>query len=62
MIVKNKIAQLLNGKIHWIFETEENLTQVQSRFAPDIIFVDISNTDYKKVGTGILSKAWLLLL
>jgi hypothetical protein len=44
------IAQILNNKAHWIFSTDETLEQVKSRFAPDMVFIDI--TDRPEVQEG----------
>jgi hypothetical protein len=38
-----RYAQILYEKAHWIFETDETLEQLYQRFAPDIVFVDITN-------------------
>lgn len=38
-----RYAQILHGKAHWIFETDETMEQLRQRFAPDILFVDITN-------------------
>lgn len=35
-----RIAQIVNGKAHWIFDTEETLNDVRARFAPDMVFMD----------------------
>jgi len=45
-----RYAQILYGKAHWIFETDETLEQLYQRFAPDIVFVDI--TDKPEVQEG----------
>jgi hypothetical protein len=37
-----RIAQIVNNKAHWIFTTDETMEQLKSRFAPDIMFVDIT--------------------
>ncbi len=37
-----RVSQILYNKAHWIFETEETMEQLKSRFAPDITFVDIT--------------------
>lgn len=44
----NRIAQILNGQIHWVFETEESLKQVRERFSSEIIFEDITQTEYQE--------------
>jgi hypothetical protein len=36
-----RYAQILNNKLHWIFETDETLEQLKNRFAPDIVFVEV---------------------
>lgn len=36
-----RYAQILNNKIHWIFETEESIDQIRNRFAPDIVFASV---------------------
>lgn len=38
-----KIAQILWNKIHWIPDTEESLEEFRSKFAPDMIFVEVSD-------------------
>ncbi len=38
-----KIAQIIDNKAHWIFTTGETMEQLKSRFAPDLIFTDITN-------------------
>lgn len=45
-----RYAQILYEKAHWIFETDETLKQLYQRFAPDIVFVDI--TDKPEVQEG----------
>lgn len=35
-----RFAQILNGKVHWIFESE-----TQPQFAPNIQIIDITNFD-----------------
>jgi hypothetical protein len=39
----NKYAQVLYGMAHWIFTSEESLDQLNQRFAPNMVFVDITN-------------------
>lgn len=36
-----RVAQILNDRVHWIFETSETIEQVKGRFAPSIIFAEI---------------------
>lgn len=36
-----RYAQILNNRIHWIFETEETIKQLKKRFAPDLVFVEV---------------------
>lgn len=38
-----RIAQILYGQAHWIFETNETIEQVRTRFAPGLVFVDITD-------------------
>lgn len=45
-----RYVQVLNNKAHWIFETDETMEQLRQRFAPDILFVDI--TDQPDVEEG----------
>jgi hypothetical protein len=37
-----RYAQILYNKAHWILETDETLAQLYQRFAPDIVFVEIT--------------------
>ncbi len=41
----SKFAQILQGKVHWIFETEET-----PEFASDIILVDITDNTHVQEG------------
>lgn len=44
-----KVAQILYDKAHWIFETDDTMEQLRSRFAPNIVFVDVTdNTEVKE--------------
>ncbi len=38
-----RVAQILNGKAHWIFETDEMMDDLKSRFAADIVFVEVND-------------------
>lgn len=38
-----KYAQILNDKVHWIFNSEELIIDLQQRFSPELIFIDITN-------------------
>lgn len=39
-----KYAQILNDKVHWIFDSEELIVDLQLRFSPELVFIDITNT------------------
>lgn len=62
-----KIAQIIDNKAHWIFATDETMEQLKSRFAPDMVFVDITDkTDVKEgwdydAATGELSEPVVLV-
>jgi len=45
-----RYAQILHDKAHWIFETNETLTELYNRFAPDMVFNDI--TSYPEIQEG----------
>jgi hypothetical protein len=45
-----RVAQILYEKAHWIFETDETMDELKSRFHPSIVFVDI--TDHPEVQEG----------
>jgi hypothetical protein len=45
-----RVAQICNKKVHWIFETDETMDQLKARFAPDMVFTDI--TDKSEVQEG----------
>ena len=41
----NTFVQIYNNRAHWIFQSDETLEQLKSRFSPECIFVDITNLD-----------------
>lgn len=46
-----KYAQIINNKVHWIFESEETLTQIyEHRFSKEIVLVNITNNPEVKEG------------
>ncbi len=38
-----RVAQTIYNKAHWIFTTGETMEQLKSRFAPDLVFIDITD-------------------
>lgn len=45
-----RVAQIVDNKAYWIFETNESIEQVKNRFCPEFDFVDITNN--KEVQEG----------
>lgn len=38
-----KVAQILNGRVHWIFEMSETMDGLRGRFAPDMVFAEVAD-------------------
>ncbi len=51
-----RVAQILYGRAHWIFETDETMEQLKARFARDMIFADITEQSDIQEGWNYDSK------